>query len=181
MKKIILILVVALLFTGCSLDKIDNTPTKKVENYFNNYQTLDKNVLDDLDLVIAKHPEYTNKQKEKYREILKKHYQNLTYKIKEETINGDSATVKVEIEVTDYSKILKESEEYVKNNKNEFLDKDNNYDKSKYIDYQLNQLENAKDKVKYTLNIKLNKNNDEWILENIDETTETKILGIFQY
>ena len=34
--------------------------------------------------------------------LLKKQYQNLSYKIKEETEDGDNATVEVEIEVYDY-------------------------------------------------------------------------------
>ena len=31
---------------------MDNTPTKKVETYLNNYQTLDSNVLAQLDAIV---------------------------------------------------------------------------------------------------------------------------------
>lgn len=182
MKKIITILTLILLFTGCTLDDIDNTPTKQVEAFLNSYQTLDKKVLEDLDLVIAKKSDFNKEQKEKYRKILKKHYQNLTYEIKDETVNGDKANVKVEIEVTDFYKVLKEIEKYLETNKNIFLDENNNYSNQKYYDYQLEELSKAKDNVKYTLNLTLTKkDNGDWVLNEIDEIEEKKILGIYEY
>ena len=175
MKKILLILIVLITITGCTLSDIDNTPTKQVETFLNNYQTLDQKVLNDLDLVINKKTNYNQKQKDEYRKILKKHYQNLTYEIKDETINGDRANVEVEIEVTDYTKALKEANIYLENHREEFQDE------TKYIDYQLEKLKEAKDTVKYTLNLTLNKENDKWKLEQIDEIEEKKILGIYEY
>lgn len=171
MKKILTVLTIIVLFTGCTLKNIDNTPTKQVETFFNNYQTLDKKVLSDLDLVIAKQNNFNNEQKDKYRKILKKHYQNLTYEIKDETVNGNRANVEVEIEVTDFYKVLKE----LKNNS----EITNNED---YINKQLNLLENAKDTVKYTLNLTLTKNkNGDWILDDINDIEEKKILGTYEY
>ncbi len=182
MKKILTIITIIILFTGCTLDDIDNTPTKQVEAFFNNYQTLDKKVLDDLDIVIAKRTDLNNDQKAKYRKILKKHYQDLTYEIKDETVNGNRANVEVEIEVTDFYKALNEASNFLQNNKNQFLDDNNNYDSSKYIDYQLEKLESTKDTVKYTLNLSLTKNNKEdWILDEINDIEEKKILGIYEY
>ena len=170
MKKLLIVLIL-LLFTGCTLKDIDNTPTKQVETFLNNYQTLDKKVLKDLDLVIAKQNNFNNEQKERYRKILKKHYQNLTYEIKDETVNGNRANVEVEIEVTDFYKALKE----LKNNS----EITNNED---YINKQLDLLENAKDTVKYTLNLTLTKNkNGDWILDDINDIEEKKILGTYEY
>ena len=170
MKKLLIVLIL-LLFTGCTLKDIDNTPTKQVETFLNNYQTLDKKVLKDLDLVIAKQNNFNNEQKERYRKILKKHYQNLTYEIKDETVNGNRANVEVEIEVTDFYKALKELK-----NKNEIT---NNED---YINEQLDILEKAKDTVKYTLNLTLTKNkNGDWILDDINDIEEKKILGTYEY
>ena len=113
MKKLLGIIAIILLLMGCTLGDIDNTPTKQVEAFFNNYQTLDKKVLDDLDTVIAKQTTFTNEQRDEYRSIIKKHYQNLTYEIKDETVNGDRANVEVEIEVTDFYKALNEAEKYL--------------------------------------------------------------------
>ena len=37
-----------ILLTGCDIgEKLDNTPTKRVETFLNKYQTLDDDVLDD--------------------------------------------------------------------------------------------------------------------------------------
>lgn len=177
MKKLLFIIIALIAITGCTLSNIDNTPTKQVEAFFNNYQTLDQKVLNDLDLVINKKTNYNQKQKDEYRKILKKHYQNLTYEIKDETINGDRANVEVEIEVTDYTKALKEANIYLENNQT--LQEET--DETKYIDYQLEKLKEAKDTVKYTLNLTLNKVNDNWQLEQIDEVEEKKILGIYEY
>ena len=182
MKKIFIIMTIILFFSGCTLGDIDNTPTKQVESFFNNYQTLDQKVLNDLDIVIARQNDFNNNQREQYRKILKKHYQNLTYEIKDETVNGNRANVEVEIEVTDFNKILNEAKIYLENNRNEFLDDNNNYDKSKYIDYQLDKLENAKETVKYTLNLTLTKNdNGDWSLDEINDIEEKKILGTYEY
>lgn len=182
MKKLLIIFTIFILLTGCNLSDIDNTPTKQVEAFFNNYQTLDKKVLDDLDTVIAKQTTFTNEQRDEYRSIIKKHYQNLTYEIKDETVNGDRANVEVEIEVTDFYKVLNEAEKYLNNNPSEFLDNNNNYDEKKYVDYELKKLKNANETVKYTLNLTLTKNeNGNWILDNIDEIEEKKILGTYEY
>lgn len=181
MKKIILFIMVLGLF-GCSLSDIDNTPTKQVEAFLNNYQTLDKKVLDDLDIVIAKQRSFDRAQSLKYRDILKKHYQNLSYEIKDETVNGNKANVEVEIEVTDFYKILKEADDYLNNHQTQFIDENGNYSESKYIDYQLDKMAKAKDTIKYTLNLSLSKNdNGDWQLDDIDDMTEEKILGIYKY
>lgn len=174
MKKLLLI-GLALTLAGCSLTKMDNTPTKKVEAFLNNYQTLDKDVLSSLDTIVENETLYTLEQKHTYREILKKHYQDLTYKIKEETINGDRATVEVEIEVTDYTKSLREAELYKINNQSDV------FNESQYIDYKLDLLKSTKDKVKYTLYFSLTKIGKDWTIDNLNSIEQEKILGIYQY
>ena len=54
MKKGLLIgLSILFLVTGCSYEEtMLNTPTKKVEMFFSNYQTLNQDVMDDLDKVV---------------------------------------------------------------------------------------------------------------------------------
>ena len=41
----------------------------------------------------------SDNQKKDYKELMKKQYQNLTYTIKDEEVDGNNAIVKVEIEV----------------------------------------------------------------------------------
>ena len=55
----------------------------------------------------------------------KKQYQNLSYKIKSEEIDGNNATVDVEIEVYDYATSITESRKYYSEHRDEFLDDDN--------------------------------------------------------
>ena len=81
MKKVLSILGIALVLTGCSIGNMDNTPTKKVETYLNNYQTLDSNVLSELDSLVNQEEMFDEDQKTTYRDIMKKHYQDLTYTI----------------------------------------------------------------------------------------------------
>ena len=181
MKKIIVPIILSfILFTGCG-EKLNNTPTKQVEMFFMNYQTLNQKVIDDLDNVLKNDNTMTNDQKEKYKEIMKKHYKNLTYDIKDEVVNGDTAVVTVEIEVYDYSKKKASVDEYVKNHPDEFLDGDNKFSDEKFISYRLSEFENVKDKVKYTLELNLTKIDDKWELNDISSIDEDKILGIYEY
>ncbi len=178
MKKIICIVISLLLLVGCS--NISNTPTRQVENFFNKYQTLDSEVLDDLDRVINKNQNFDNTNKDQYRDVVKKQYKNMTYKIKEETIDGDKAVVTAEITVLDFGKIIRESEDYKNNHIDEFQDQNGNYDESKYINYVIPKLKEAKEKIKYTLDINLTKINKKWKIDGIDSDTEDKILGTYE-
>ena len=181
MKKMLSIIGIALVMTGCSLGNMDNTPTKKVEEYLNNYQTLDSNVLTKLDSIVNEEELFDEDQKVTYKDILKKHYQDLTYTIKEETINGDKATVEVEIEVNDYTKALKEAETYRESNETDLMDENGNFDENKFNDYKLNLLQSNNERVKYTIYFSLTKTDDEWTLDDLTQTEEDKILGIYEY
>ncbi|MEG2322499.1 MAG: membrane lipoprotein lipid attachment site-containing protein [Bacilli bacterium] len=179
MKKIISFLTILLLFTGCT--DLSNTPTKKSEAFFKKYQSLDNNVLVDLNGVITANSNMNQKQKDIYRDIMKKHYQNLTYEIKDETIDGNSAVVNVEISVTDFKKVIDEADAYLLTHKEEFNNDKKEYDASKFMDYRLEQLKKAKDKVKYTLHLSFTKTNKEWTLDKLDSVTYDKINGVYNY
>ena len=181
MKKILITVIMVIFLAGCENDLM-NTPTKRVETMFNNYITLDSDVLDDLDETLLSETVMTTDQKEKYRDILKKQYQHLSYEIKDETIDGDTAVVEVEVEVYDYNKIINESENYLANNQEEFLREDSETtDISKFNDYKLEQLEKAKDKITYTLNLTLSIVDDKWRLDDLTDTEISKIHGLYAY
>lgn len=173
--------VVAVLFlmTGC--DSMYNTPTKKVEMMLANYQTLNEDVMDDLDKVVAEEEKFNTKQREAYRELMKKHYQDLTYDIKEEKIDGDKATVTVQIEVNDYSKIMKKTRKYLNDNPDKFKNNKGEYDDEKFVDYQLGELKKNKERVKYTMDIDLTKKDKEWKLDKLTDEQEQKLHGMYEY
>ncbi len=182
MKKLIAILSVLALFTGCSCDqKMMDTPTKKVEMFFSNYQSLDDEVMTQLDEIVAEEENFNTEHREAYKELMKKHYQDLTYDVKDEIIDGDVATVTVEIEVTDYSKAMSDAEDYLAEHPEEFQDENGEYDPSLFVTYRLKQLKEVKDKVKYTLDLTLSKVDDEWKLDNISDVDERKIHGMYIY
>lgn len=179
MKKFILLIASIMVFTGCG--KILNTPTKKVEIFFGNYQTLDDDVTSQLDKIVAEEESFNTEQRKAYKSLMKKHYQHLKYDIKDERIDGDIATVTVEIEVTDYSKVMSDTEKYLSEHPEEFRNETGEYDKSKYMAYRLEQLKDAKDRVKYTLDLTLTKIDDEWRLDQISDVDEQKIHGMYVY
>ena len=178
MKKILYIILTVILLTGCG--QISNTPTKQVEGFLNKYQTLDQNVLDDLENVISEKDMFDQKNKEKYRDVIKKQYKDLTYYIKEERVDGDKAVVTVEITVYDFVSTISEAENYKNNHSGEFNDENGKFLQTKYVDYVIQQLSKTKEKVKYTLDLPLTKIDDKWKLDGLDSDTEEKILGIYE-
>lgn len=183
MKKILSFMILVGLVTGCSCtaDITASTPTKEVEKFFNNYQTLHNDVIAQLEDVVENEMTFTDEQKEKYKGIMKKHYQDLTYEIKDETINGDSATVQVEIEVRDYSKAMQDANNYLIQNPEEFNDETGNYSESLFNEYRLEKIKEVEEKVKYNLNLRLTKVDDKWALDDISEIDESKIHGTYKY
>lgn len=166
MKKILSIFIFLLLLVGCSLS---NTPTSKVEDLLNKYQRLDSDIEKGIDTVVGEES-LTGVERDRYKKIIEKQYKNLTYQIKDETYNGDVCTVTTEIEVLDYKKIINE----VNNNY-----QNKNYTKEEYNNEKLDKLEKTKDKVKYTIDFKVKKENNNWTLEDLDDDTIKKIQGTY--
>lgn len=164
-KKLLLFLIPILLLVGCTMD---NTPTSKVEDLFTKYQKLDDDIDSGIETILDEQ-NLSDAQKERYRDILEKQYKNLTYQIKEEIIDGDTATVVTEIEVTDLKKSI-----------SDLVFDSTIYTKETYDEEKLNRLEQAKDKVKYTLEITLTKDSDgEWKLDALTNEQIKKIQGMY--
>lgn len=123
MKKIFVILLLGIfLLVGCGNNM--NTPTGKVEEFLSKYQNMDEDVLAQLDDVINEEDSMNDDQKKEYRALMEKQYQNLSYKIKDETITDDTATVDVEIEVYDYATSIRNSKKYYDDHPDEFKDEE---------------------------------------------------------
>ncbi|MBQ9181332.1 MAG: membrane lipoprotein lipid attachment site-containing protein [Bacilli bacterium] len=182
MKKIFLVLsiITVFLLSGCN-DTLNNTPTKQVEMFLDNYKTLNDDVLSQLDEVVERENLFDDDSKEDYKDIMKTHYKNLKYEIKDETVNGNQATVSTEIEVTDYSKIMSDANKYLADHRDEFNDKTGKYDETLFTKYRLDKLKDAKDTVKYTIDFQLTKKSGKWMLENLTDEQEAKINGMYTY
>ena len=168
MKKIVSLFIFLLLLVGCSLS---NSPTSKVEEFLNKYQTLDSDIKSGIDDIL-KEENLTDSQKERYRKVIEKQYRNLSYEIKNERIDGDTATITVEIEVMDYKKEV--------NDTNNYYQGIDNYTIEDYNNTKLDKLEKAKDKVKYTIDFEVKKDgNGNWKLSSLSNETIKKIQGLY--
>lgn len=179
MKKLLFLVVTSILLLGCN--NLSNTPTKKAEEFLKKYQALDNSVLTDLNKVVDEDSSLNESQKNTYKDIMKKHYQSLSYEVKDETVDGNKAVVTVEISVTDFKKVLDEANNYMNNNPEQFEDENGDYSVSRFNDYKLEQLKEAKDKVRYTLELKLTKVNDVWTLDTLSQDIYDKINGVYNY
>lgn len=197
--KVVLCFGFLLLFlAGCSTTM--NTPTSKVEEFLGKYQNMDDDVIVQLDQVLDDDDSMSDEQKKKYRSILEKQYQNLSYKIENEEINDDEATVDVEIEVLDYATSIRDAKKYYEEhkdemeseNKKEQSDNDNVLEdaadgaeevveeSSAYIDYKLKELENVSDTTTYNITFYLTKSDGDWKLQNISDLDLQKIHGLYE-
>ena len=177
MKKIMAIISILFVIVGCSFG---NTPTYKVETYLNRYINNDKDIMSQVDEYLMINT-YTNEQKEKYREIIKKQHQNMKYEIKDEKINGDKATVTTEVKVYDFYKVNKIANEYLLNNADKFYDENISYSEKKYIDYVLDKMEKNNDTITNTIIFNLEKINGKWVISEIPENDLMKIYGTYEY
>ena len=167
MKKIISLFIFLLLLVGCSLS---NTPTAQVEDLLSKYQMLDNDIKSGINNVVKEETLTTNQQ-ERYKKIIEKQYKNLMYEIKEEEIDGDNAEITVEIEVMDYKKII--------NNVNRMY-QGLSYTTEEYNNAKLEALENAKEKVTYTIEFNVTKDSDgNWKLTSLDNEAIKKIQGMY--
>lgn len=166
MKKKLLLFIIPILFLiGCEMA---NTPTSKVEDLFTKYQKVDDDINIGINMVLDEQ-NLSEAQKDRYRSILEKQYKNLSYQIKEETIDGNKATVMTEIEVIDLKKSI-----------DDLLFDSSIYTKETYDEEKLNRLEQAKERVKYTLEITLTKNDrNEWELDALTNEQMKKIQGMY--
>lgn len=165
MKKLFLLVVITFLVVGCSMA---NNPTSVVDNLFSKYQKVDEDISMGIESVLDEQ-NLTTAHRDRYRKLLEKQYKNLSYEVKEETIDGDNAVVTVEIEVIDYHKAVGD------------LTFDSSvYTKENFDEEKLNRLEAMSDKVTYTLDLTLTKDTDgNWRLNALTNEQIKKIQGMY--
>lgn len=180
MKKIILLLLSIILLTGCRTNM--ETPTSVVESYLKKYQDMDSSLEKNLEKIMDRE-KLEDEQKSKYKSTLEKQYQNLSYKIKNEDIEDDKATVDVEIEVLDYGNTNKKSLKYFQEHQDEFVkekvDNDKIEELKEYIEYKIEELSKTDEKIKYSMTFNLTKEDDKWVIEDVEENDLLKFYGLY--
>lgn len=181
MKRITLYL---LLFIGSFIslgcDNMMNTPSKKVELFLNKYQTLDSDVMVQFDDILKKEFNYSENVNDLYRKTMARQYKNLTYEIKDIKEDGNVATITVEIEVYDYGKVLKEVNNYLIENQDEFINEENSVNMEKFTTYKLEKMKETNDRITYTLELNTEREGKTWMMSDITEIDRQKISGIYQ-
>lgn len=179
MKRVVVIIAILFLVVGCGKDL--NTPTKEVEMFLNKYQKNDTEVVNQFDTSLLDEDNLTDEQKEKYKEIMLGQYKDLTYEIKEEKVDGNKASVEVEIEVYDYTTSLNNSYMYLEENQDDFYI-DDVLDVISFVNYKLDQLFNYKDRTTYTIIFRLEREDSKssWKLQELSESDLKKIHGIYE-
>lgn len=169
MKKVSLIIFSLILLTGC--DNLMNTPTKQVEELFSKYQMVDEDIKNELNWLLDRE-NFTLEQKADYQNIIENQYKNLVYTIKDEEVDGNTAVVTAEIEVFDYKKTIDELD-------NEYATFDD-LALDNYVDEKIKRLKEVNDKIKYTLEIEVNKDEDgNWEITDLTEIDIKKIQGMY--
>lgn len=174
MKKLI-ILISIIFLTGCT--DIMNTPSSKVEEFLGKYQTMDTSIVKELDNTIEEMSASDNYKKE-YKSLLLKQYQNLSYKIKDEKIDNNTANVEVEIEVFDYYNTLERVKEDIDKNSDDFKDDNDKSRKETIEEYKIKKLKATTNKTKYTIIFTLTKKDGKWTLDKLSDDDIKKIHGL---
>ena len=175
MKKLLIFLFLLFVVTGCGND---NSPKGEVQKLFSNYNNLSSDLLIQLDSVMESE-NLTEEQIKKYKEVLKRQYEDLKYKINDEIISQDNAIVSTEIEVYNLAKVIDDAKEYLNNNKKEFYDGEN-LNNEKFWDYKLDKMLKTKDKINYTIDFSLTKLDEKWTLDELLEMDRQKIHGLYK-
>ena len=177
MKKVLLVIMGLFLTVGCSCS--NDLAADAVEKYLDNYKALSDSVLTDIDDLIERE-ELNDKEKDAYKEVLKRQYRDLNYTILNEDYDGDTAIVSAKITVYDLYKSTKEANDYLNSNPDEFLS-NGSYDKEKFLDYKLDLMQKEEDTISYTITFKTIKVSGKWQVEQPNDTTLEKIHGIYNY
>lgn len=176
--KLLLVVGICLVLAGCGCMK--KTAKGAVQDYLNQYKNLSSNVISSMDDVVNDE-NLTDSQKEKYRDILKKQYQDLKYEIVNEKYDGDNATVEVKITVYDLYKVQKDANNYLTNNGDEF--KENGvYNNDLFMNYKLDKMKKVTDTIDYNIIFNVIKDDKgNYKVNDLSNSDLEKIHGVYNY
>ena len=176
--KVLLVVGICLVLAVCGCMK--KTAKGAVQDYLNQYKNLSSNVISSMDNVVNDE-NLTDSQKEKYRDILKRQYQDLKYEIVNEKYDGDNATVEVKITVYDLYKVQKDANNYLTNSGDEF--KENGvYSNDLFMNYKLDKMKKVTDTVEYNITFNVTKDDKgNYKVNDLSNSDLEKIHGVYNY
>ena len=178
MKKILAILCVIFLFTGCSCSVNDMKPEEAVETFFEKYRSKDEGVITQLIDTIEN--EMTNDEaKEKYQELMEKQYDQFAYVIKDINEEEKSAIATIELTVLNYRSAILKAEEELKNKPENFNDEEGNFSEEKYMNYKIEKMSEVTDTTTHTIDLSLTKENGMWKVEQLSDDDISKLHGLY--
>lgn len=175
--KVLIIILFILISVGCGMK---GSARDAAIEYLELYRNKDKVVLDELHEYVNEE-DLTEDQKEKYYDVLKKEYSTLMYEVEHEQYDGNVAYITFKITVIDLYKAQKEAAEYFNEHQDEFNDETGIYDKKKYTNYKLDKMMEEMDTISYTIDIKVEKEGDDWKVVQLSNENLEKIHGIYNY
>ena len=176
MKKIIVLLITIMSLFGCNLSA---TPSSEVEKYLDNFNNLTESVLIDVDNKVSTE-NLSGENKEVYKRVLLRQYENMKYDIIDENIEGNSAIVKANITVYDYYKTEDITSTYMMEHTNDFNDSYGMFNNELYNSYRLGELLKTNDTTTYEVTFNLKKDdNGNWIMASPNRETLEKLNGFY--
>ena len=175
MKKIIIIILV-IFITGCK----NNSARDIVSSYLDEYHNLSTNIINEINNAVDLNDKFSKKNKKIYKDILKRQYKDLKYKIIREEYDNDIALITVNVNVYDLNKAEEEALLYLTDHLSEFYNEDNTFNENKYISYKLDLMSKTNIKVNYDILFTLRKKNNNWILDQPTESDLEKIHGLYK-
>jgi hypothetical protein len=172
MKKIIVLMVMFFLVTGCS----KNDPTNSLKEYLNNYQNYNIMVASMVNKYLKDH-ELTSNYLNEYQEIYEREYRSLTYEILGEEYNNNTVIIPTLINVYNLGDTEREVNLNYLNNPQDFQNNDQSLNYNKYMQYKLDKMLNTQTKIKYLINFKLILKNNKWIITELSPSDLAKING----
>lgn len=178
MKKILLLITAVLIFTGCSCSLDDTNPEEAIDTFFEKYRNRDEEVISQLIDTIT-NEELLDNQKDDYKSLMEKQYDQFAYVVQDIEINGNNAAATVELTVLDYKSAILKVEEELKNNPEKFNDESGNFSSEKYMDYKIEEMTNITNTTTHTIEITLAKEAGMWKVEQLSNEEISKLHGLY--
>lgn len=181
MKKLNIILIFAFIFFIALflfyIKNFSNKPKDVINKYLNGYISLNEDISNNINNLSI--DGLSLEELDLYKKILKREYSSLTYKITKVKRNKNNATIYVDLYVYDLCSAINESKKYAMMNIKEFYNENNIFDNTKYKLYKLKKMLKYNSKVIKKTYFNLIKKDNNWIINEYDESFYDKVSGIY--